>query len=255
MIREYTVNSGLYKGIHFIFDNSEELLKKFPNINIWKWRDNQFDSYEVGDWVKADDGYYIQILNIRKLYTKKDKYNINTFVRFPVGTFCVYRKRAGGFNYPKLLASISKLDTSSISGYYRNLDRDVMQKVKFASYVLAGVEPGKAYILAFKPMQALTTYQYKRKAITLMADEIVKHEIKTQLQHFNSKVDDVFSVERIINELDLLIKSSRKGSKDHRENLELIMDLKGLKERSTGYKKETKISNAQFEEIPVHMKD
>lgn len=255
MIREYKIYSGLYEGIHLIFDNQQELLEKHPNIKIWEWHDGNVDLYEAGDWMKAEDGFYIQILHIRKMIRKSDNYNINTFIRFPVGTFCVYRKKTGGFTYPKMLASISNLDTSSISGKYRNLNRDVMLKIKFASYILAGIDPGKAYILAYQPMQTLTPYQYNRKALTLMADEVVKKEIKTQVQTFHSQINETFSIERIINALDELLAFSKKGTKDHRENIELIMELKGLKERATPIKDKNKIPEASFEEIPEHMKE
>lgn len=256
MIREYRIYNGNFEGTHLIFDNSIELLEKYPNAKLWMWRDGQLDSYQVGDWMKAEDGFYIQILHIRNMLRKKDKMNINTFIRFPVGTFCVYRKRDNTFTYPKLLASISKLDSGSISGQYRNLDRDAMLKIKFASYILAGVEPGKAYLMAYQPIQRLTPYQFNKKALTLMSDEIVKNEVKNQLETFINKVDEKFPIERIITALDDLLTCSRKGTKNHRENIELIMELKGLKQRSPALVKEkAKIQEASYEEIPSHMKD
>jgi len=250
--RDYKIYNGNCEGTHYIYDNKEELLKDYLDIKIWEWRDNNLDSYEIGDWIKTDDGFYVQILKTRKLYNK-EKRNINTFIRFPMGTFCVYRRKDSGFTYPKLLSFISKLDSSSISGSYRNLDRDVMQKIKFATYILTGVEPHKAYILAYKPITSLTSYQCKRKAVKLMNDKIVRNEISNQLQTFVTQVDDTFSIERLVTELDRLLTLSKAGTKDHRENIEFIMELKGIRKRQNS--KPGKIEEISYEEIPANMKD
>ena len=86
-----------------------------------------------------------------------------------------------------------------------------------------------------------------------MNDKIVRNEISNQLQTFVTQVDDTFSIERLVTELDRLLTLSKAGTKDHRENIEFIMELKGIRKRQNS--KPGKIEEISYEEIPANMKD
>ena len=76
-MRFYKVN-----GIdHTVYDDVEELPKDFKYID---WR-----TASVGDWVKADDGCFIQILRKGKMVVPKGRNKVREYVGTCTGTFPV----------------------------------------------------------------------------------------------------------------------------------------------------------------------
>jgi len=183
-MRFYKVN-----GIdHTVYDDVEELPKDFKYID---WR-----TANVGDWVKADDGCFIQILRKGKMVVPKGRNKVREYVGTCTGTFPV--------------SSRVKMDTSRRVNIYsfggnKNsadvlLDRTVLSKHEhlFVVYIASGLSPQQAYMKAFpttnpgyakhKSAQLVKT----KRIITAMKEELkpILEEIgvdeKTILENINN---------------------------------------------------------------------
>ena len=135
-MRVYKVN-GLE---HRVFDSFDEVPNDLTITNNWR-------NSNVGDWVKADDGCYIQILRKGKMVVPKGRNKVREYVGTCTGTFSVTSK--------------VKMDTSRRVNIYsfgggKNsadvlLDRTVLSKCEhlFVGYITSGLSPEQAYIKAF----------------------------------------------------------------------------------------------------------
>ena len=135
-MRHYTVN----KVQHTVFEFKDELT---ANIHPVKdWRDGQ-----LGDWVLADDGCYIQILRKGTMKKPKGKVREVAYIGTCTGTFIV--------------SSITKMDTSKHINIYslggdveRNQRLDDREDLStreetFVQLYASGMDPRKAYLQAF----------------------------------------------------------------------------------------------------------
>ena len=135
-MRVYKVNSIEHK----VFDSIDEIPKDLTITNNWR-------EGNVGDWVKADDDCYIQILRKGKMGAPKGRNKVREYVGTCTGTFSVTSK--------------VKMDTSRRVNIYsfgggKNsadvlLDRTVLSKCEhlFVGYITSGLSPQQAYIKAF----------------------------------------------------------------------------------------------------------
>ena len=135
-MRVYKVN----RVEHTVFDNIDEVPSSITIADNWR-------SGEVGDWVKADDGCYIQILRKGKMVVPKGRNKVREYVGTCTGTFPVTSK--------------AKMDTSrrlNIYSFGGNkssadvlLDRTVLSKHEhlFVGYIVSGLSPQDAYMKAF----------------------------------------------------------------------------------------------------------
>ena len=135
-MRVYKVNSIEHK----VFDSIDEIPKDLTITNNWR-------EGNVGDWVKADDNCYIQILRKGKMVAPKGRNKVREYVGTCTGTFSVTSK--------------VKMDTSRRVNIYsfgggKNsadvlLDRTVLSKCEhlFVGYITSGLSPEQAYIKAF----------------------------------------------------------------------------------------------------------
>ena len=80
-MRFYKVN----KIEHTVFDDIDEVPSDFNIVSDWR-------SGEVGDWVEADDGCFIQILRKGKMVVPKGRNKVREYVGTCTGTFPVTSK-------------------------------------------------------------------------------------------------------------------------------------------------------------------
>jgi hypothetical protein len=184
-MRVYKVN----RIEHIVFDDIDEL----PNtINIASnWR-----NAKIGEWVKADDGCFLQILRKGKMIVPKGRNKVREYVGTCTGTFPVTSK--------------VKMDTSRRVNIYsfggsKNsadvlLDRTVLSKHEhlFVVYIASGLSPQEAYVKAFptnSPGYAKTksAQLVKMKRITTA----MKEELKPILEEIG--VDEKAILENINN--------------------------------------------------------
>jgi len=183
-MRFYKVN-----GIeHTVYDNIDELPKNFKYIN---WR-----SANVGDWVKADDECYIQILRKGKMVVPKGRNKVREYVGTCTGTFPV--------------TSRAKMDTSRRVNIYsfggnKNsadvlLDRTVLSKHEhlFVVYITSGLSPQQAYMKAFPTSNPGYAKQKSAQLIkTKRITTAMKEELKPILEEIG--VDEKSILENINN--------------------------------------------------------
>ena len=136
IMRVYKVN----KIEHVVFDEISEVPSNIKIASNWR-------SADIGDWVEADDGCYIQILRKGKMVVPKGRNKVREYVGTCTGTFPVTSK--------------AKMDTSrrlNIYSFGGNkssadvlLDRTVLSKHEhlFVVYIASGLSPQEAYMKAF----------------------------------------------------------------------------------------------------------
>lgn len=236
-------------GEHIIYDNPKEFERERPGMKWYIWGYADIEKTEVGHWFRVDDGYVIQILHIKRFAGKtgQDTY----FVRVPMGTFPVYMTRKG-WKWRQLYAQFSSPHKGSISQRSRLYTGGHIEKIKFATLLISGVNLTLAVKMCYPNLHRINKNQLLIKAAKLMDDIVVRSEIKTQLAKFKGDVQEKFGDERLIEELDLLLARSRKGSDAHRGNIQFIMELRGLYEPTNGKanKKMKSVQEANFTEVP-----
>lgn len=220
-----------------IYDSVEEYKRDYPDKEPKRWGDIGIAS---GDHVIADDGFVVECLSARIYQGKR---HMLYYFRFPMGTFTITESK-GVFYTPAFYAQFSKPNLSRIGTTDGKLQKE---KIRFASYIIAGFDIGEAYRRCF-PHGIMGSDTAFKKGINLMRDEIVKIELKNQLESFTNKLKDKFDEDRLITELDELLSKSRKGSMAHRQNLELILQLTGYMDNPLSKKKN--IEEADYKEIP-----
>tara|TARA_R100001594_G_scaffold97209_1_gene131402 strand:+ start:3374 stop:4105 length:732 start_codon:yes stop_codon:yes gene_type:complete len=184
-MRVYKVN----KIEHTVFDEIDEVP---TNINIVSdWRSGQ-----IGDWVKADDGCYIQILRKGKMVVPKGRNKVREYVGTCTGTFPVTSK--------------AKMDTSRRLNIYSFggskssadvlLDRTVLSKHEhlFVVYIASGLSPQEAYMKAFPTVNpGYAKHKSAQLVKTKRITTAMKEELKPILEEIG--VDEKAILENINN--------------------------------------------------------
>ena len=165
-MRFYKVN----KIEHTVFDDIDEVPSDFNIVSDWR-------SGEVGDWVEADDGCFIQILRKGKMVVPKGRNKVREYVGTCTGTFPVTSK--------------AKMDTSrrlNIYSFGGNkssadvlLDRTVLSKYEhlFVIYIASGLSPQEAYMKAFP---TVNPGYAKHKSAQLVKTKRVMTAMKEELK-------------------------------------------------------------------------
>lgn len=243
-MRKFFVRNGnKHQGIHNIYESAEEFHKDFPGWEIFKWARDDYTRLKDGMWVESEDGYILECLAFRKLTNKSGQ---TTFVyRFPNYLGTVYIRTDGTPKFSKFYGNITSLDSSSMSKFRRIGNPEV--KIKFAAFVAAGLPLRKAYYLAFSKKNSKPISVSDNTLLRLMNDKLVINQLKDHLAIFRDKIDDKFSVQRLIDEIDTLLTSCTKGSDAHRKNIQFVMDLKGMLPKPLSKKE---LEDADYEEVP-----
>ena len=181
-MRFYKVN-GLD---HTVYESEDELPKDLKIIN---WR-----AADVGDWVKADDGCFIQILRKGKMVVPKGRNKVREYVGTCTGTFPV--------------SSRVKMDTSRRVNIYsfggnKNsadvlLDRTVLSKHEhlFVVYMASGLAPQEAYMKAFPTVNPGYAKQKSAQLVkTKRITTAMKEELKPILEEIG--IDEKAILENI----------------------------------------------------------
>jgi hypothetical protein len=225
-MRVYKVN----KIEHTVFDDIAEVPNNIEIADNWR-------SSNVGDWVKADDGCFIQILRKGKMVVPKGRNKVREYVGTCTGTFPVTSK--------------AKMDTSRRLNIYSFggskssadvlLDRTVLSKHEhlFVVYITSGLTPQDAYIKAFPT----TNPGYaKRKSTELVKTKRITTAMKEELKPI---LEDIGIDEKVILEnINNIALTSEKDETRLKALFKLsdIMDLED-KSRTTV----TQVSGALFQ--------
>jgi len=182
-MRVYKVN----RIEHMVFDDIDEVPNNIEITDSWR-------SSNVGDWVKADDGCFIQILRKGKMVVPKGRNKVREYVGTCTGTFPVTSK--------------AKMDTSRRLNIYSFggskssadvlLDRTVLSKHEhlFVGYIVSGYAPQDAYMKAF-PTNSPGYAKIKSNQLLKMEriKTAMKEELKPVLEELG--IDEKFVLETI----------------------------------------------------------
>lgn len=239
-----------YPGEHPIYESIEEFKRERGDISLIKWGEGSPETLQAGQWMIVDDGYIIQILKVKSYQNKQ--LATTYFVRVAMGTFPVYYTKSNGWVWRRLYAQFICGNKTSLSHRRPNLGGiGTIDKIKFATLFLSGIPITKAILAVYPRVRSLTRHQLLLKGINLMNDEVVKTEIRDQIAKFSGDIEEKFGDARIIEELDMLLIASEKGSIVHQKNIQFIMELRGLYNNQTSQKKlGSKAENAEYTEIP-----
>ena len=224
-MRFYKVN-GLD---HTVYESEDELPKDLKIIN---WR-----AADVGDWVKADDGCFIQILRKGKMVVPKGRNKVREYVGTCTGTFPV--------------SSRVKMDTSRRVNIYsfggnKNsadvlLDRTVLSKHEhlFVIYMASGLTPQEAYMKAFP---TINPGYAKQKSAQLVKTKRITTAMKEELKPILEEIG--IDEKAILENINTIAMSSDKDETRLKALFKLsdIMDLED-KNRTTV----TQVSGALFQ--------
>jgi hypothetical protein len=253
-MRTFTVRSGKFKGEHLIFNDVQEAIDNKMPTPISPWYEG-----DVGNWVVADDGYVLQILNRYQLKNRRHINGQHTIsYRFCNGTAYVYWDKNNiphPHNFYGAVAHTNKnsLGNTPKTGRYMNSNKKL-----FVSLVAEGMNPFMATIKAFPSI-----YGNHRSIITkvekLLNDEQVKVALMEAMAPFIEKVESTLKektgyndiVEYVTDQLVALMADSDVSIKDKRENIKLVISLFsdkfGIEPKSKAKQKE--IQDAQYEVV------
>lgn len=252
LYRIFTIHKGSNAGDYKLYFNRTVAQHYLPeNIHIYKWGEVECMSAQPGDYIEAYDGAVVMLMNVRPYVSKQNKVPF-WFFRFPMCMIRAYRLRNGTYKFGEFYAQMTYLNKNRLVSTMR-YGTDNM-KIRFATLIVAGVHPIKAYRLAFGAnwITSLDIRSLNKRINNIMKDEVVKAEILQQIQPLVDKLGDKFSDERLVQELDLMLSNSRKGSDAHRENIKFIMALLNkLPDNmySKGNSKKDRAINADFTEV------
>ena len=153
-MRVYKVN----RIEHPVFEELSEVPKDITIIDDWR-------TSQIGDWVQADDGCYIQILRKGKMVVPKGRNKVREYVGTCTGTFPVTSKVK--------MDTSRRLNIYSFGGSKSSadvlLDRTVLSKHEhlFVVYIASGLTPQEAYMKAFP---TVTPGYAKQKSLFKLSD-------------------------------------------------------------------------------------
>lgn len=252
-MKEFTISGQT----HYVFESTTEaieLLSKeewsYLNVNnqnlewgidldgkpkspfkLWTGDLCRYDDYKpprIGDWVRSDDGYIIQIQNVwvrpqtmpRKLngrteqvihrYAKTGDIRFAVIVKTVTGTYNCINKANGSFIVNKMIVNFLTIaeatrDRGSLATEPREMGKHLtMRKKLFAYYCVVFLNPIKAFweVNNYRAMYIVgkSPIQYRKvvmKALELLKDEYVVKEIKTymSIEDFKNKLKDAIKNE------------------------------------------------------------
>lgn len=263
-MREHRILSGKRKGTYIVYENDDDFIKNSPVKTYKIWGEGHPDDYQVGDYVKALDGIYQQIIAKYRLAGKSKKtgknYDFGYIFVFPNGSARVYIRKNGEIRFYNYFGNYTKNDKYSFTSKDKITKYLTSRKMKglIASLLMSGMHPYDIvnYIYKLNNGYNMTTYkQILNTLAQIIQDEDFMKEISKQNQEFFQKLtnDPTFSDEQMINFIKDFIKNVKKGSQTHLNSI--IMLLKLTQKIPEDFLKEKKsdknqIEDAYFEEIP-----
>ena len=184
-MRTYRVN----RVEHTVFDDIEEIPSIIDIVSDWR-------SGEIGDWVKADDGCFLQILRKGKMVVPKGRNKVREYVGTCTGTFPVTSKVK--------MDTSRRLNIYSFGGNKSSadvlLDRTVLSKHEhlFVVYIVSGLSPQEAYMKAFPTINPGYAKQKSAQLVkTKRVMTAMREELKPILEEIG--VDEKAILENINN--------------------------------------------------------
>lgn len=227
-----------FAGDHKIFENKEECLKEIPNAKIWRWAIDDMLPAEIGDWVQAEDGYVVQILD-RYMMTNK-KTQLTTFAyRFPMCTQGVSERKDGTYRYPQFYAQFTTGSKGSFSQRPRSFRSNEYSKIRFAALIIAGVPPTLALKQSSNDFRFKTQHQIESKIRRLLMDPLVQNEMKKNVEAFKDKLKGNITMDQIVERITSHWKHVKSGSAQELKAIHFMLEVHDIEvvDEKTGKKK------------------
>ncbi len=223
---------GPHRGIHRIFDNLATFRAHFgPDIPVvMKWWES-----EAGDWFLTTDGHVAQCLKRTRLVNRRGQVTIAIKTCF--GSHPYYVRKRDGLSSSECRVTkrnikwkhgISSMANPNTNKYGKHMNK---RKKKFAYlWLIRGLEPHEAYMMAFKTISKTTAYKASVHLIKTEKTNLFNYIAMTYKHLFDSaglRDEDI---------ADIITREAKNGrtSKDRLEALKLALELRG--EYSSGVK-------------------
>ena len=181
-MRTYKVSNQFHK----VFDDKEELPSGVGVVPDWR-------QANIGDWVEADDGCYIQILRRGKMTATWGKNRIRHYIGTCTGTFLCTPKTKMDTSKRENVWSLSGKNTEKLI-----FDRKTLTKkeVICVQFIARGVSLQDAYLKAFDTNNPRYALEQSAKLMkTERVQKAMKEELKAVLKELN--IDDKSVLEGI----------------------------------------------------------
>jgi len=181
-MRTYKI-SNIY---HKVFDDKEELPSGIDVIP--EWRDAN-----IGDWVQADDGCYIQILRKGTMQTRGGKHRTRHYVGTCTGTFMCNKNVKMDTTKRENVWTISGKNTEKVI-----FDRKALTKheIIFIKFLAGGMNMRDAYLTAFDTNNPKYATEQSAKLVkTERVQKAMKEELKPILKELD--IDDKYVLKGI----------------------------------------------------------
>tara|TARA_Y100000593_G_scaffold47338_2_gene89775 strand:- start:9398 stop:10141 length:744 start_codon:yes stop_codon:yes gene_type:complete len=171
---------------HRVYDDIEELPQGIYPIEDWR-------EAEIGDWVQADDGCYIQILRKGRMKTPRGKKKFREYVGTCTGTFMCNKNAKMDTSKRDNIWTISGRDTERVIFDRKDLTKCEILFVQFAA---RGVPIEDAYLNAFKTKNQKYAKEQSAKLVkTERIQKAMKEELKPVLEELG--IDENYILENI----------------------------------------------------------
>lgn len=245
LYREVINQNGEFAGTFRVYWNKHILKLMEPDAECYKWL-NSWDA-PVGCYIESMDGTCLQLLNKREY---KEKKYLTRWYRFAVTTVYARRFPSGIVKYRDFYGNFMTASKSTLEKFPRTYLGKDNQKVRFASLILQGLNPIKAYQTSYGFRTTTHISSLHKRINRLMTDEIVVKEIKDQLVPFMSEMGKAFTDDELIKEIKSLLQNSVKGSPAHRDNIEFVLHLSGRMPKDITSKRKLKMIEMEEEINP-----
>lgn len=235
-------------GEYTIYDSEKEYYEhEQGKIKIW----GKDEDLVVGDWVRALDGYIVQLLKVKRLAREHDELIKYTFAN---GTFTRYKYKDKPYKWQNFYGQYTvKRDLQGVSSRKVTLTRskktiliDILKNNKDISLI----EAVKLAGISFKNSNEKIFFNKLGK---LLMDKEINAIISERSKNFLTKLqtDEFFSDENIVKYIKEFMVHVRKGSLVHLNSIMPLLELLGkIEPKDDARLKKTKAIDTPYEEVP-----
>ena len=224
-MRTYKVSNTFHK----VYDDKDELPEGLVIRDNWK-------EAQIGDWIEADDGCYIQILRKGKMVATWGKNRTRHYVGTCTGTFMCTKNVKMDTSKRENVWSISGKDTERVIFDRKNMTK---KELVFVQFITSGVSLQQAYLNAFDTNNPRYALEQSAKLIkTERVQKAMKEELKPVLEELG--IDDKSVLEGI--------KKVAEGSEKDETKLKALFKLSDILDlEDKTQTKVTQLSGAVFQ--------
>ena len=232
-MRTYKVSNTFHK----VYDDKDELPEGLVIRDNWK-------EAQIGDWVEADDGCYIQILRKGKMVANWGKNRTRHYVGTCTGTFMCTKNVKMDTSKRENVWSISGKDTERVIFDRKNMTK---KELVFVQIITSGVSLQQAYLNAFDTNNPRYALEQSAKLIkTERVQKAMKEELKPVLEELG--IDDKSVLEGI--------KKVAEGSEKDETKLKALFKLSDILDlEDKTQTKVTQLSGAVFQGFAENVLD